>query len=58
MRILLKKYLVLRKSILSILSKALRKLIDEGIIAWPAVMYEIFGDSGLRKIKERLKMEG
>jgi uncharacterized Fe-S cluster-containing radical SAM superfamily protein len=38
--------------------EALKKLIDEGIMAWPAVMYEIFGDSGLRKIKERLKMEG
>jgi uncharacterized Fe-S cluster-containing radical SAM superfamily protein len=38
--------------------EALRKLIDDGIMAWPAVMYEIFGDSGLRKIKERLKMEG
>jgi len=38
--------------------EALRKLIDEGIMAWPAVMYEVSGDNGLEKFKERLKMEG
>jgi uncharacterized Fe-S cluster-containing radical SAM superfamily protein len=38
--------------------EALKKFKENGIIAWPAVMYENFGDSGLRKIKERLKMEG
>jgi uncharacterized Fe-S cluster-containing radical SAM superfamily protein len=38
--------------------KALKKLKDEGIMAWPAVMYEIFGENGLRKFKERLKNEG
>jgi uncharacterized Fe-S cluster-containing radical SAM superfamily protein len=37
--------------------EALRKLKDEGIIAWPAVMYEVFGDNGIRKIKERLENE-
>jgi len=38
--------------------EALKKLKENGIIAWPAVMYEIFGDNGLRKTKERLIREG
>jgi uncharacterized Fe-S cluster-containing radical SAM superfamily protein len=37
--------------------KALRILKEEGIEAWPAVMYDIFKDNGLRKIKEILKRE-
>jgi len=35
----------------------IKKLKENEIVAWPAVMYEIFGEYGLRKIKERLKKE-
>jgi uncharacterized Fe-S cluster-containing radical SAM superfamily protein len=38
--------------------EALKNLKKNGIVAWPAIMYEIFGDNGLRKIKEKLKNEG
>jgi len=38
--------------------EALKKLKENGIVAWPAIMFEIFGENGLRKIKERLKREG
>jgi len=37
--------------------EALKKLKENEIVAWPAVMYEIFGENGLRKIKERLRKE-
>jgi len=36
---------------------ALKKLKENEIVAWPAVMYEIFGEDGLRKIKEKLRKE-
>ncbi len=37
--------------------EALKKLRDNDIIAWPAVMFEVFGKNGLEKIKERLRKE-
>jgi len=37
---------------------ALKELRENNIVAWPAIMYEVFGDLGLRKLKEILKNEG
>ena len=33
----------------------MKNLIRNGINAWPAIMYEIFGPEGIGKINERLK---
>jgi uncharacterized Fe-S cluster-containing radical SAM superfamily protein len=38
--------------------KALKELRENDIVAWPAIMYEVFGDLGLGKLKEILKNEG
>ena len=32
----------------------IKNLIDEGVVAWPAIMYEIFGPEGIEKISKKL----
>ena len=33
----------------------IKNLLDAGVVAWPAIMYEIFGQKGIAKISEKLK---
>jgi len=35
--------------------EGLRNLLDLGVAAWPAIMYELFGGKGIEKVSERLK---
>ena len=37
--------------------KALRELKESNIVAWPAVMLEVFGKDGIRRLRERLIRE-
>jgi uncharacterized Fe-S cluster-containing radical SAM superfamily protein len=34
---------------------SIKNLLDARVVAWPAVMYEIFGQKGIEKISEKLK---
>jgi uncharacterized Fe-S cluster-containing radical SAM superfamily protein len=33
----------------------IKNLLDAGVVAWPAIMYEVFGQKGIAEISEKLK---
>ncbi len=51
MKGLSRKYYRLRPAPLN----GIKNLLDAGVVAWPAIIYEIFGQKGIEKISEKLK---